>query len=111
MSANATSFASSDVDERIEHAQHERHDLRRRRSVGGRVESLADRQLDLRQPVADRKRCDQHAQLGQQRRNAAAARRGTRVMSATKLDLRSWKPTSTPPFFGTWRTDSRARWR
>ncbi|MNT21748.1 hypothetical protein D3C72_1570960 [compost metagenome] len=30
-------------------------------------------------------------------------------MSATKLLLRSWKPTSTPPFFGTTRTDRRAR--
>ena len=32
-------------------------------------------------------------------------------MSATKLDLRSWKPTSTAPFFATWRTESRARCR
>ena len=33
------------------------------------------------------------------------------VVSATKLERRSWNPTSTPPFFTTWCTESRARLR
>ena len=47
----------------------------------------------------------------QQRRRSCGGSTWHSRMSATKLDLRSWKPTSTPPFLATSRTDSRARWR
>ena len=80
-------------------------------AAGPVASAIADRELDLRQAIADRQGSRQRAQRRAAAPRCAAAAPDSTVISATKLDFLSWKPTSTPPFLGTSRTDSRARCR
>ena len=108
-SAKATSFARSVVRQGFEDAQDQRIHERRRRSRAG---TGARRSPTASSICGSRSRIDSDSTSVRSAGSSAETFAGSTWhsrMSATKLDLRSWKPTSTPPFFATSRTDRRAR--